>query len=740
GCPHSQHKDIYLEVDYVGGTSGVSTTALSTALEDIRQTFNSAPVPNSYGGNGIKFHYFIDENIGTTSSKKNVDVWTNRVGDTSTSNDFNKLKDDWFGTFDERGGTNHNIPSDATRARFQAFHYALFSLIQNQDPGSSGNAETVGNDIIVTLGSFDSGKIDNVDQIRGTLMHEVGHNLGLYHGGPSTVTGYNVNCKPNYPSVMTYIRQITGAYGTQQYSDSVNDPASLDMSAGLYDSAQGSVLKIGGDSAASSLTIVWSIDEGINKPTDTITKSASNINWQNLGTEPDNPDSDYLHILDLGITGCSHATNSHGSIIYGADDWEGIEGNLNFREINPTHAESGFPEGYFPDDELDHEMLTELQVMGLESSYYLIQSIPTVDYRPPYNNSTAETLIEKEMKCRLLDETNNGTNTCSNFFVPNTVSPKSVADLIRANDMVTAVKKLEEIRTVMDDERGGFTKDDLFSSTTTYTPIDPPAEPIILPMLDNNIASLKLSELNLPFQAAVDNPGVVQSFKLVTYDGGCEELSIANSSSYGKNCILTGSGETIVNSTSTFAYDKNNLLVDLEGTGSVSMEVPMYLVKNVNDVIYADSGNSIPFMQVANQSTGEIGLNFTTGWYPRLINIQHDMPAVNASVSTDHCGGRYHTIFPYANQNSTFYVTLDNNNPTNFSGEVTISVRNAGNHSVFEDAKLLNMTGKESLCILFDWPTPNPDVDSGTYNLEVRVEDDSVVSVTRSKLFINDDP
>ena len=39
----------------------------------------------------------------------------------------------------------------------------------------------------------------------GTLMHELGHNLGLRHGGDD-----HVRYKPNYLSVMNYAFQLTG--------------------------------------------------------------------------------------------------------------------------------------------------------------------------------------------------------------------------------------------------------------------------------------------------------------------------------------------------------------------------------------------------------------------------------------------------------------------------------------------------------------------------------------------------
>src|SRR5207249_1535359 len=63
------------------------------------------------------------------------------------------------------------------------------------------------------LGSFALTSVGSVihnrgttDQQAGTLMHEIGHNLGLRHGG-----GDNDNCKPNYRSVMSYTRQFAGS-------------------------------------------------------------------------------------------------------------------------------------------------------------------------------------------------------------------------------------------------------------------------------------------------------------------------------------------------------------------------------------------------------------------------------------------------------------------------------------------------------------------------------------------------
>ena len=62
-----------------------------------------------------------------------------------------------------------------------------------------------GNNFLVTLGTW--GSRDTAGAETGTFIHELGHNLGLNHGGPDYV-----NYKPNYLSIMNYWFQISGVY------------------------------------------------------------------------------------------------------------------------------------------------------------------------------------------------------------------------------------------------------------------------------------------------------------------------------------------------------------------------------------------------------------------------------------------------------------------------------------------------------------------------------------------------
>lgn len=81
------------------------------------------------------------------------------------------------------------------------FHYTILPHRYNTNSGSSGQAEIIGDDLIVSLYCFGS---DN--NVSHTIFHELGHNLSLRHGGLS-----NCNYKPNYNSVMNYQYQFPGA-------------------------------------------------------------------------------------------------------------------------------------------------------------------------------------------------------------------------------------------------------------------------------------------------------------------------------------------------------------------------------------------------------------------------------------------------------------------------------------------------------------------------------------------------
>ncbi|AZN36588.1 lamin tail domain-containing protein [Iodobacter ciconiae] len=108
-----------------------------------------------------------------------------------------------------------NLSMDIRRK--QVFHYLLMGNSQELDGKASysGYAEIAGNDIIVTLGNWglNADSPEEMNQLinyqASTIMHELGHNLGLKHGGNE-----DINNKPNYYSVMNYLYQLNGLGST----------------------------------------------------------------------------------------------------------------------------------------------------------------------------------------------------------------------------------------------------------------------------------------------------------------------------------------------------------------------------------------------------------------------------------------------------------------------------------------------------------------------------------------------
>ncbi len=84
----------------------------------------------------------------------------------------------------------------------------------------SGYSDLGGADSAVTLGLWETAMGQDMSKranvIAGTLFHEIGHTLGLTHGGlyydslPSYVPTFEANCKPNYQSSMNYLFQLDG--------------------------------------------------------------------------------------------------------------------------------------------------------------------------------------------------------------------------------------------------------------------------------------------------------------------------------------------------------------------------------------------------------------------------------------------------------------------------------------------------------------------------------------------------
>lgn len=234
-------KDIFVEVDYMTcllSDCDRSHTHYPTqgALEAVTAAFANAPVSNPGRVPGIALHLLVDEALPETSE---ILFYERGPGD---ADDFEDLKggksnphilkeqcstgatNGHFGTIAERNNSNCEAILSARR---KVFRYTIMGHFIAGKHGTTGAAELSGNDFLITLGDWDwldaafkYELVNGKQQVEsGTFMHELGHTLGLQHGGDQNdelVPGdERYNCKPNYLSVMNYALQVPFADPTR---------------------------------------------------------------------------------------------------------------------------------------------------------------------------------------------------------------------------------------------------------------------------------------------------------------------------------------------------------------------------------------------------------------------------------------------------------------------------------------------------------------------------------------------
>lgn len=205
-----QHKDIFVEIDWMGDPGDGHTHAPDPdAIQEIVDAFDNAPVSNPDGTTGIHLHVDYGPSspltwgaAATWGSLSDGDELTHQANiSTCSGTTFN-----WSG-FDTLKNANF------MESRESIFHYNVWghdlcsSLSGTSGISRNGSGATFGDgasDFIVSLGGW-AGQTGTEDQQAGTFMHELGHNLGLRHGGED-----HTQWKPNYLSVMSYAFQTRG--------------------------------------------------------------------------------------------------------------------------------------------------------------------------------------------------------------------------------------------------------------------------------------------------------------------------------------------------------------------------------------------------------------------------------------------------------------------------------------------------------------------------------------------------
>ncbi len=176
------HKDVFVEHDWMDGPHNHMPSW--TVLNNVRKAYAAAPVSNPDGVSGIILHNDLSNSVPHQNdvSASCATLWAG----------FDAIK-------------NANFAAN----RADIFHYNLWAHDLCPDYGStSGISRGIpASDYIVSLGSWPS--YGDTAARTGTFMHELGHNVGLTHGGN---TGDHENYKPNHLSIMNYSFQVLGVW------------------------------------------------------------------------------------------------------------------------------------------------------------------------------------------------------------------------------------------------------------------------------------------------------------------------------------------------------------------------------------------------------------------------------------------------------------------------------------------------------------------------------------------------
>lgn len=230
-----QHKDLFLELDFESGQAPTRADILA-----MKAAFAAAPLANPDGTTGVTVHVDTgglvdpiareDQALGTCAD--GIDNGGDGLTDGGDPNDCvfldgsvedpgvttcaNGVDNDGDGLIDGEdpdclvgdnlgGGSQVNAGGaceldsnyfNTKTANFNAdrrlvFRYAISASLPGSCSPTGGQGEIGGNDFI------------DFNHDGGTLMHELGHNLDLHHGGD-----VDDNCKPNFVSGMNYDAQF----------------------------------------------------------------------------------------------------------------------------------------------------------------------------------------------------------------------------------------------------------------------------------------------------------------------------------------------------------------------------------------------------------------------------------------------------------------------------------------------------------------------------------------------------
>jgi hypothetical protein len=290
-------KDLLLETDWVYGPTQPAdrNKPHPNQVSRLVTAFANSGVANPNGVPGIRLHLDYGQppyHGGNAAADPSGDSTVNITSWSFNGGEYFTIK-------------AANFSSD----RHGYFHYCLMVdrySVAGSYQNSSGLAELPGDDFVVAMGQWTVGD-DNF--IGNTIMHELGHNLSLRHGGFE-----DRNFKPNYNSIMNYWYQFCGADAD---ADVIPDDVT-DYSRGLNAALNEDLLVEANGVTGAGPGIDWNNDG------DAVDTLARNINCRLTHTYANSVCTDHQQQnTSCGTTGA--CDDSACTTLIDFDDWAGLE-------------------------------------------------------------------------------------------------------------------------------------------------------------------------------------------------------------------------------------------------------------------------------------------------------------------------------------------------------------------------------------------------------------------------------
>ena len=465
-------KDVFLEIDYYG----IHHKPRPGVVEAVTTAFQNSGVGNYPPSlSGIQLHVFVDENMNPTGADSCLSTFPFST---------------WFGTFTERTTAN-TVYMDAKR---DTFHHALF--IHSQcGTSSSGTSDTPGNQLLVSLGASGWGTdpagnvVGSVPQQTGTLMHELGHNLGLLHGGNDLV-----NCKPNYISVMNWAFQFPTYIGIPFNAFPDYTWAFPDYSRWLSQPLTESSLSEDGTppfGIGNPPPLPAGVKTAIGGPVKTLIPVGTPIDYSNDGDTADVGVSRNLN--NFGYPGTASEATCNSNVISstpltGHKDWGSPQ--WKFWDIDS---------GWYPGSPPPPSPGAPVNISGIKSNQvYRVNAIQNIQFgQSPtddltFNHTDVTIEFVRTARLQLVQEINHNIQTLPDSAFVNSTSANStraffqmqligqnnsIANLTQTDQLDKAIGRLDILREKMDFSFGGNQTDDLI--------VDAKAQALVVPFIDN---------------------------------------------------------------------------------------------------------------------------------------------------------------------------------------------------------------------------------------------------------------